>query len=264
MIDLGKTSLLSSLLDAAKSEDSENDIQGLLDATSSDSGAPLSARDVVGRIIGQTENEETGPSLLTDDPVTFNKLEKQVQRYIDDSGDADENEKIQALNDLYSDISSLVQDSLNTEQLSDSTIEENSVSHDEASLSASPKTSQTSVLDDNSDADTSQPVVVKSLDLSAAESTSQRLESSALRTSDPNSQTGTGSQVARTSSASSKSSGNSQEIIRGRGFDVALDLIPGMIIEIPVGVTKQEIQIEFTRLKNAVEKLNAIKMSNAG
>jgi len=78
MIDLGKTNLLSSLLDSAGSENSEDGIRGLLHATTSHSGAQLSAKDVVDRIIAQTGDDVASAHSLADDPVVFEKLEEQV------------------------------------------------------------------------------------------------------------------------------------------------------------------------------------------
>ncbi len=259
MINLGTSNFISNLLDSSDSEKGSENIKGILAAIVGHSGSKLSAKDVVNQLVGNmgTAADDTA---VSEDAALLNNIETQVQSYVDNCGSCDANENLQALNDLYSQINSLVKESLkaeqnnsdaNSETLADSVSLGDDVSK-EYSPAADTGAMSSALLSEPGVNDFALAQSVEAVAFQAAERNSQITES--VESSSSNASFLSSGNVESSSTARANSSQQTNISGLGRGSDLSLDMQPGAAYEIPNGVSMQQIQTEVTRLKQAIEK----------
>jgi len=262
MINLGTSNFISNLLDSSDSEKGSENIKGILAAIVGHTGSKLSAKDVVNQLVGSmgTAADETA---VSEDAALLNNIETQVQGYVDNCGSCDANENLQALNDLYTQINSLVKESLKAEQNisganSETLAELESLGDDASRENAEPAdigaTSSALLSESNLPGvnDFAPTQSIEAVAFQAAERNSRVTES--VEPSSSNVAFLSSGNVESNSTAHANRSQQTSHSGLGRGSDLALDMHPGAAYEIPNGVSMQQIQTEVTRLKQAIEK----------
>ena len=259
MINLSTSNFISSLLDSSDSGKANEKINGILAAIAGHSGAELSSKDVVKQLIGGRDGLANQSSVSEDDTL-LNNIEAKVQGYIDNCDACDAQENLQAINDLYTEINSLVEEALTTEQKGIKTLDANP-----ADSGPSGNDAKSPILT-SSAVETSQSAI--SITTSNTELTSfGPTNADVHQTADRNSQIRESVDASKSNlhvlptAGLERSSTNDFTRLKsiyvvgqGRGIDLAFDMSPGAAIEIPEGVSMKQIHAETNRLRQAIEE----------
>jgi len=262
MINLSTSNFISNLLDSSDSENGSEKINEILAAIVGHSGSKLSAQDVVHQLVSGMESV-SDESSVSEDPMLLNNIETQVQGYVDNCGSCDASENLQALNDLYSEINYLVKESLKAEQknnLATDTAPVHSESTNDNVSAAFVASPTAEVLPSSPPAETNAPVAddfarsqnIDPIAFLAADRNNQITESV-----DASKNTGQSLSAADAEPSATINHNHLQRNgvpVRGRGSDLTLDMLPGAVIQIPKGVSMQQIQTEITRLRQAIDE----------